>query len=173
MTEPSPVAIAYVLQKTPYVFPIVGGRKVEQLNANIEALEIALTKEHIKAVESVVPFDLGFPHNFFVRGCCACLVQLLTSIVGPRGGRGSQPANVHGWSFRPLATPAASCPEEKRLVCHVKRIHDTSIASNECGSPRVERTAMPLELAADSDPNGTPFHAQQTQQRCTDMKVTC
>ncbi|KZV59048.1 Aldo/keto reductase, partial [Peniophora sp. CONT] len=61
------VAIAYVLQKTPYVFPIVGGRKVEQLNANIEALEIALTKEHIKAIESVVPFDLGFPHNFFGR----------------------------------------------------------------------------------------------------------
>ncbi|KZV64739.1 Aldo/keto reductase [Peniophora sp. CONT] len=61
------VAIAYVLQKTPYVFPIVGGRKVEHLHANIEALEIALTKEHIKQIEGVVPFDLGFPHNFSGR----------------------------------------------------------------------------------------------------------
>ncbi|KZV64738.1 Aldo/keto reductase [Peniophora sp. CONT] len=61
------VAIAYVLQKTPYVFPIIGGRKVEHLHANIEALEIALTKEHIKQIESVVPFDIGFPHNFFGR----------------------------------------------------------------------------------------------------------
>ncbi|EJD04794.1 uncharacterized protein FOMMEDRAFT_153886 [Fomitiporia mediterranea MF3/22] len=36
------VAIAYVMQKTPYVFPIIGGRKVEYLMANIGALSIAL-----------------------------------------------------------------------------------------------------------------------------------
>ncbi|KZV74347.1 aryl-alcohol dehydrogenase [NADP+] [Peniophora sp. CONT] len=60
------VAIAYVLQKTPYVFPIIGGRKVEHLHANIEALGIALTKEHTKRIESVVPFDHGFPHNLVV-----------------------------------------------------------------------------------------------------------
>ncbi|KAI0709650.1 aryl-alcohol dehydrogenase [Cerioporus squamosus] len=55
------VAIAYVMQKVPYVFPIVGGRKVEQLEANIEALNIALSEEHIKFIESILPFDLGFP----------------------------------------------------------------------------------------------------------------
>lgn len=55
------VAIAYVMQKTPYVFPIIGGRKVEHLQANLEALEIVLSPEHIKYLESVVPFDLGFP----------------------------------------------------------------------------------------------------------------
>ncbi|KAH7911734.1 NADP-dependent oxidoreductase domain-containing protein [Hygrophoropsis aurantiaca] len=57
----SSVAIAYVMQKTPYVFPIIGGRKVEQFEANLEALEITLTPEHIKALESVIPFDPGFP----------------------------------------------------------------------------------------------------------------
>ncbi|KAF8814288.1 Aldo/keto reductase [Phlegmacium glaucopus] len=36
------VAIAYLMQKTPYVFPIIGGRKVEHLLANLEALEIFL-----------------------------------------------------------------------------------------------------------------------------------
>ena len=34
------VAIAYVMQKTTHVFPIVGGRKVEQLEGNIEALHV-------------------------------------------------------------------------------------------------------------------------------------
>ena len=29
------VALAYVLQKTPYVFPIVGGRKTHHLLSNI------------------------------------------------------------------------------------------------------------------------------------------
>ncbi|KAI0788473.1 aryl-alcohol dehydrogenase [Abortiporus biennis] len=62
------VAIAYVMQKTPYVFPIIGGRKVEHLHSNLEALEITLEKKHIDYLESVVPLDLGFPYNFFGDG---------------------------------------------------------------------------------------------------------
>ncbi|KAJ7465148.1 aryl-alcohol dehydrogenase [Mycena latifolia] len=57
------VAIAYTLHKAPFVFPIVGGRKVEHLLANIEALDITLTAEHIAYIESVLPFDKGFPSN--------------------------------------------------------------------------------------------------------------
>lgn len=60
------VAIAYVMQKTPYVFPIIGGRKVEHLEANLEALEIVLTPEHIKYLESVNPFEHGFPFPLIV-----------------------------------------------------------------------------------------------------------
>lgn len=55
------------MQKTPYVFPIVGGRKVEHLLANIEALEIDLTDEHIKALESAGTYDPGFPGWLIVR----------------------------------------------------------------------------------------------------------
>ncbi|KAH9856361.1 aryl-alcohol dehydrogenase [Lenzites betulinus] len=62
------VAIAYVMQKTPFVFPIVGGRKVEHLHANIEALDIALTPEHIKQIEGATPFDVGFPSNMIGDG---------------------------------------------------------------------------------------------------------
>jgi aryl-alcohol dehydrogenase-like predicted oxidoreductase len=62
------VAIAYVMQKTPYVFPIIGGRKVEHLEANLEALEIVLTPEHIKYLESIVPFDPGFPYTMIGDG---------------------------------------------------------------------------------------------------------
>ncbi|KAJ8509476.1 hypothetical protein ONZ45_g8359 [Pleurotus djamor] len=62
------VAIAYVLKKTPYVFPIIGGRKVEQLEANVEALTISLTDDHMKEIESAVPFDPGFPNKIFGDG---------------------------------------------------------------------------------------------------------
>ncbi|CAL1709975.1 unnamed protein product [Somion occarium] len=62
------VAIAYVMQKAPYVFPIIGGRKIEHLHQNLEALNIALTPEHIKYLESILPFDLGFPYNNFGNG---------------------------------------------------------------------------------------------------------
>ena len=60
------VAIAYVMQKTPYVFPIIGGRKVEHLKANIQALDISLTPKQIEYLESIVPFNKGFPYSHFV-----------------------------------------------------------------------------------------------------------
>ncbi|KAJ5492021.1 Aldo/keto reductase [Penicillium expansum] len=58
------VALAYVMAKAPNVFPLVGGRKVEHLKDNIEALNIRLTAEQIAYLESQKPFDVGFPSNF-------------------------------------------------------------------------------------------------------------
>jgi aryl-alcohol dehydrogenase-like predicted oxidoreductase len=60
----STIALAYVLHKTPRVFPIIGGRKVEHLHDNIKALSIKLTDEQIKYLESQTDFDVGFPSNF-------------------------------------------------------------------------------------------------------------
>lgn len=60
------MAIAYVMQKTPFVFPIIGGRKVEQLDDNIEALSIALSEEQVKYLEGILPFNPGFPHTMVV-----------------------------------------------------------------------------------------------------------
>lgn len=50
--------------KAPYVFPIVGGRKVEHLKGNIDALAIDLSEAEIDEIEDVEPFDVGFPTNF-------------------------------------------------------------------------------------------------------------
>ncbi|KAH6605555.1 aryl-alcohol dehydrogenase AAD14 [Trichoderma cornu-damae] len=58
------IALAYVLHKAGNVFPIVGGRKVENLKDNIQALSIKLTDEQIEYLESVKPFELGFPTSF-------------------------------------------------------------------------------------------------------------
>lgn len=58
------IALAYVIQKTPYVFPIVGQRKIEHLKGSITALSVALTEEEINKVESAYEFDHGFPHTF-------------------------------------------------------------------------------------------------------------
>lgn len=58
------VALAYVMNKAPNVFPLVGGRKVEHLHDNIQALKIKLTDKQIEYLESVKPLDVGFPNNF-------------------------------------------------------------------------------------------------------------
>ena len=58
------VALAYVMHKAPYVFPIVGGRKVSHLKGNIAALSLQLSKEEIDEIDAAEPFDVGFPMNF-------------------------------------------------------------------------------------------------------------
>ncbi|GJC88867.1 putative aryl-alcohol dehydrogenase AAD14 [Colletotrichum liriopes] len=60
------IALAYVMQKARYVFPIVGGRKIEHLEDNIKALSIRLTEEQIQRIEGFKNFDIGFPMNFIL-----------------------------------------------------------------------------------------------------------
>lgn len=62
------VALAYVMHKAPYVFPIVGGRKVDHLRHNIEALSLELSQDDIHEIEEAIPFDLGFPHSMLWGG---------------------------------------------------------------------------------------------------------
>jgi hypothetical protein len=52
------------MHKAPYVFPIVGGRNIEHLKGNIEALGLELSEEEIDEIDNVVPFDVGFPMKF-------------------------------------------------------------------------------------------------------------
>ncbi|KAL9599309.1 MAG: hypothetical protein Q9219_003936 [cf. Caloplaca sp. 3 TL-2023] len=63
-TEITSVALAYVMHKAPYVFPIVGGRSVKHLQSNIDALELELTAEEIDELDAAAPFDAGFPMSF-------------------------------------------------------------------------------------------------------------
>lgn len=62
------VAQAYVMHKAPYVFPIVGGRTVEHLRSNIEALTLELTEQDIQEIDDAEKFDLGFPLNMLWGG---------------------------------------------------------------------------------------------------------
>ncbi|EXJ85239.1 alcohol dehydrogenase [Capronia epimyces CBS 606.96] len=58
------VALSYILDKEPYVFPIVGGRKLSHIKGNIEGLSVTLTEEEIVEIDNAYSFDPGFPHNF-------------------------------------------------------------------------------------------------------------
>ncbi|KAL4951699.1 NADP-dependent oxidoreductase domain-containing protein [Aspergillus filifer] len=50
------VALAYLLHKTPYVFPMIGQRKAERLKANAEALSMELTKEDMDKIDNALHF---------------------------------------------------------------------------------------------------------------------
>lgn len=63
-TQITSVALAYVMHKTSYVFPIVGGRKIDHLKGNIDGLRLELTEQDISEIEGANAFDIGFPQSF-------------------------------------------------------------------------------------------------------------
>lgn len=62
------VALAYVMHKAPNVFPIVGGRKIEHLKGNIEALSLKLTEEEMHEIDDASNWSPGFPMGFLYMG---------------------------------------------------------------------------------------------------------
>ena len=73
------VALAYVMHKSPYVFPIVGGRKKSHLERNIAALGLRLTPEEIREIDNAYGFEIGFPHSF--------LNPTNTALLGPEDNK--------------------------------------------------------------------------------------
>jgi aryl-alcohol dehydrogenase-like predicted oxidoreductase len=73
------LALAYVMHKSPYVFPIVGGRKVAHLEGNIAALGLRLSPEDIREIDNAYGFEMGFPHIF--------LNPSNTAVLGPEDNR--------------------------------------------------------------------------------------
>lgn len=84
------IALAYVMSKAPNVFPLVGGRKVEHLQDNIQALKIRLTPEQIAYLESVKPLDPGYPSNLIREN------PAVTGVAGPMIAASAQMAFVKG-----------------------------------------------------------------------------
>jgi aryl-alcohol dehydrogenase-like predicted oxidoreductase len=62
------LALAWVMSKAPHVFPIVGGRKVDHLQGNIEALSLELSDEEVKEIDEAYGYEAGFPYDFLGGG---------------------------------------------------------------------------------------------------------
>jgi len=100
------VALAYVMHKSPYVFPIVGGRKISHLEGNIQALGLTLTPEEIQQIDTAYGFEMGFPHQF--------LNPENTAIMGPEDNRFANNMGIfdHVKGLKPIA-PHQGAVDEK------------------------------------------------------------
>ncbi len=61
---PSQTALNWLLQKPGVVSPIVGARKLSQLEDNLGCLDFDLTPEQMGRLDEVSKIELGFPHDF-------------------------------------------------------------------------------------------------------------
>jgi len=59
------VALAWLQYRPIPVIPIIGARRLEQLNDNLASLEIQLTKEQVASLDEASAIEMGFPHDFY------------------------------------------------------------------------------------------------------------
>jgi aryl-alcohol dehydrogenase-like predicted oxidoreductase len=62
---PAQIALAWLRQRRNPIIPIVGARKLDQLRANLEIVNIELSDQQIQRLDEVSKIELGFPHDLF------------------------------------------------------------------------------------------------------------
>ncbi|MEV0405230.1 aldo/keto reductase [Actinoallomurus sp. NPDC050550] len=60
----SEVAIAWTMAHRPWVHPILGARNLDQLTANLTALDLRLPEEVLRRLDEVSRIEPGFPYDF-------------------------------------------------------------------------------------------------------------
>ncbi|MBK6689857.1 MAG: aldo/keto reductase [Deltaproteobacteria bacterium] len=64
---PSQVALAWLLHKPTVASVIFGARTVQQLDDNLRAVELVLSKEQLSALDEASSYELGYPYDFMAR----------------------------------------------------------------------------------------------------------
>jgi aryl-alcohol dehydrogenase-like predicted oxidoreductase len=49
------------------VIPIIGARKLSQLEDNLASLDLSLSADQLKSLEEASRIELGFPHELYVK----------------------------------------------------------------------------------------------------------
>ena len=58
------IALAWIRAQSPQMIPILGARKLEQLQDNLKCLEVTLSPEQVQKLNQASQIELGFPHDF-------------------------------------------------------------------------------------------------------------
>jgi hypothetical protein len=61
------VALAWLRHRSVPVIPIIGARKLPQLQDNLASLELSFTADQLKSLDEASRIELGFPQELFTR----------------------------------------------------------------------------------------------------------
>jgi aryl-alcohol dehydrogenase-like predicted oxidoreductase len=61
------VALAWLRYRPVPVIPIIGARKLSQLQDNLASFDLSLSTEQVQALDEASHIDLGFPHNLYEK----------------------------------------------------------------------------------------------------------
>jgi aryl-alcohol dehydrogenase-like predicted oxidoreductase len=61
------IALAWLRYRATPVIPIIGAKKLTQLQDNLASLDLALSTQQVKTLDEASHIELGFPHDFYAR----------------------------------------------------------------------------------------------------------
>jgi aryl-alcohol dehydrogenase-like predicted oxidoreductase len=61
------VALAWLRYRPVPVIPIIGARKLSQLQDNLASFDLSLSAEQVKTLDEASQIDLGFPYDIYAR----------------------------------------------------------------------------------------------------------
>jgi aryl-alcohol dehydrogenase-like predicted oxidoreductase len=61
------VALAWLRSRPVPVIPIIGARKLSQLQDNLASLDLTLSSEQVKTLDDASRIELGFPYNLYAK----------------------------------------------------------------------------------------------------------
>jgi aryl-alcohol dehydrogenase-like predicted oxidoreductase len=61
------VALAWLRYRPVPVIPIIGARKLSQLQDNLASMELTLSGDQLKTLDEASRIELGFPHDFYAK----------------------------------------------------------------------------------------------------------
>jgi aryl-alcohol dehydrogenase-like predicted oxidoreductase len=61
------VALAWLRSRSVPVIPIVGARKLSQLQDNLASFDLSLSTEQLKSLDEASRIELGFPYDFYAK----------------------------------------------------------------------------------------------------------
>lgn len=62
--SPAQVALSWVRRGQGHIIPIIGARRVDQLQDNLASLTVTLSESQLATLDEASKVDLGFPHRF-------------------------------------------------------------------------------------------------------------
>ena len=95
------VALAWLRHRSVPVIPIIGARKLLQLQDNLASLELSFTADQLKTLDEASRIELGFPQELFTRK----LPRDLRSFHG-----GSAPFRSGRGRTAPRSSDGRACP---------------------------------------------------------------
>ncbi|NBC09645.1 MAG: aldo/keto reductase [Bacteroidetes bacterium] len=63
--SPAKLSLAWILHQG--AFPIIGARKLSQLEDNLGAVDVAIPEDSLQRLDEASRIELGFPHDFVLR----------------------------------------------------------------------------------------------------------
>ncbi|HEY0793619.1 MAG TPA: aldo/keto reductase [Chthoniobacterales bacterium] len=151
------VALAWLRYRPVSVIPIIGARKLTQIEDNIRSLDVELSPEQLQRLDKASAVSLGFPHDFIGSRMLSELIDAGQRVLGmTRSDRSARQlehagAEVHRGTLEGVESITSGAAQAEPVI-HTAFDHDFSRFAENCEKDRRVINAIGAVLAGSDRP---------------------